>query len=73
MTDATSAILNLEQITALYRLGKLVRASLDLDSTLAAIADAACELTQAELSGILLLDDDDQLVLRVGRGAMQLR
>jgi hypothetical protein len=41
VTDATSAIVNLEQMTALYRLGKLVRAGLDLDSTLAAIADAA--------------------------------
>jgi signal transduction histidine kinase len=60
----------LEQVLALYRLGKMVRASLDLDATLAAIADAACELTGAELSAILLLDQDDQLVLRVGRGAV---
>lgn len=61
---------NLDQVTALYRLGKLVRASLDLDETLAVIADAARELTGADLSAILLLDVDESLVLRVGRGAV---
>ena len=70
MTEATSVILNLEQMTALYRRVKLVPASLDLHSKLAAIAEAFRELTQAELSSILLRDDDDRLVLRVGRGAM---
>jgi len=58
------------QVVTLYRLGQLVRASLDLDATLAAIADAACELTKAELSAIMLLNDEGELVLRVGRGAV---
>jgi signal transduction histidine kinase len=60
---------SLAEMTTLYRLGKLVRASLELDTTLAAIADAACDLTSAEMSAILLLDADELLVLRLGRGA----
>ena len=48
-----------EQIATLYRLGKMVTASLDLDATLAAIVDAARQLTGAEGSAILLLQRDD--------------
>ena len=71
MSNSLSQPYKLEQVLALYRLGKFVRASLDLDATLAAIADAACELTGAELGAILLLDTErDELVLRVGRGAV---
>jgi signal transduction histidine kinase len=52
----------------LYRLGKLVTASLDLDSTLEAIVDAAHQLTGAESTAILVQDDGEHLVIRVGRG-----
>ena len=57
---------NLQEVTTLYGLGKLVRASGDLEATLAAIANAACELTNAEESFILLLDGDGHLVVRAG-------
>jgi len=59
-----------DQVMALYQLSKLVRASLDTDATLAAIVHAACELTGAEQSAILLLDEHEHLVLRVGLGAV---
>ncbi len=52
----------------LYRLGKLVSASVDLDTTLEAVADAAHELVGAESTAILLQEDGDTLVVRVGRG-----
>jgi signal transduction histidine kinase len=52
----------------LYRLGKLVSASLDLDTTLEAIVDAAHQLIGAESTAILLQEDGDTLVIRVGRG-----
>jgi signal transduction histidine kinase len=54
----------------LYRLGKLVSASLDLDTTLEAIADAAHELIGAESTAILLQEDGEHLVIRVGRGSV---
>src|SRR5579859_4256681 len=62
MTDAVLPALTL------YRLGKLVSASLDLDTTLEAIADAAHELIGAESTAILLQEDGEHLVIRVGRG-----
>lgn len=57
-------------VETLYRLGKLVTASLDLDATLAAIVEAARQLTGAETSAILLLQPDDTLVIRAGQGAI---
>jgi signal transduction histidine kinase len=54
----------------LYRLGKLVSASLDLDTTLEAIVDAAHELIGAESTAILLQEDGEHLVIRVGRGSV---
>jgi GAF domain-containing protein len=51
-------------------LGKLVTASIDLDTTLSAIVDAARELTGADSSAILVQDDDDSLLIRVGRGVI---
>jgi len=52
----------------LYRLGKLVSASLDLDTTLEAIVAATHELIGAESTAILLQEDGENLVIRVGRG-----
>jgi signal transduction histidine kinase len=57
-----------ERILTLYRLGKLVTASVDLDVTLNAIVDAAQQLTEAASTAILLLEDDTNLVVRAGRG-----
>jgi GAF domain-containing protein len=57
-------------LPVLYRLGKLVTASLDLDATLGAIVDAAHELTGAESTAILLQDEDGALVIRIGRGVI---
>src|SRR5438270_5570478 len=57
-----------EQLRTLHEVGKVVTASLDLDATLGAIVEAAQRLTGAQLLGILLLEDDEHLVIRVGRG-----
>lgn len=57
-----------EQLRALHQVGKVVTASLDLDSTLSSILDAAYVLTRVQLVGILLLDDPDYLVIRAARG-----
>jgi two-component system, NtrC family, sensor kinase len=54
----------------LYRLGKLVTASLDLDRTLEAIVDAAHQLIESESTAILLLEDGQHLVIRAGCGAV---
>jgi signal transduction histidine kinase len=54
----------------LYRLGKLVTASLDLDSTLKAIVDAAHQLIESESTAILLLENGEHLVIRAGCGAV---
>lgn len=50
MTPSKDLTFDGRQMAALYRLGKLVRASLDLDATLAAIA-AQCSM-QCRRSGI---------------------
>src|SRR5260370_6017549 len=57
-----------ERILTLYRLGKLVSASVDLDATLNAIVKAAQQLTGAASTAILLVDDDAHLVVRAGTG-----
>ncbi len=54
-------------LEALHRVGKLVSASLDLEATLEAIVEAAHQLTHAESTAILLLDQEE-LVIRVGHG-----
>ena len=58
----------LDRYRTLYRLGKLVTASVDLDATLDAIVEAVQQLTGATSTAILLLDDAQHLVLRAGRG-----
>src|SRR5947207_2156639 len=58
-----------DRILTLYRLGKLVSASVDLDATLSAIVNAAQQLTGAASTAILLVDEDAQhLALRAGCG-----
>jgi signal transduction histidine kinase len=58
------------QLRALHQVGKVVTASLDLDTTLEAILEAAHQLTRAQLVAILLLEDPEHLVIRVGWGAI---
>src|SRR5437868_5571619 len=58
-----------DRILTLYRLGKLVSASVDLDATLNAIVNAAQQLTGAASTAILLVEDDAaNLVVRAGTG-----
>jgi signal transduction histidine kinase len=57
-------------LAVLYRLGKLVGESLDLDATLDAIVDAAHELIRADSTAILLSDANESLTIRVGRGVI---
>jgi GAF domain-containing protein len=59
-----------ERMAVLYRLDKQVTASLELDLTLAAIVEAARQLTGAESAAILLLQHDDSLVITAGQGAI---
>lgn len=60
--------LDADCLRALHRMTAVVTASLDLDTTLGAILDAAQELTGAHLVAILLLESAEQLVIRIGRG-----
>lgn len=63
MTDAKIIILE-----ALQRVGQSVTALLDSDSVLKAVVDAALELTNAEESSLLLLDDaTGELYMRASR------
>src|SRR5712671_5009410 len=57
-----------ERILTLYRVGKLVSASVDLDATLNAIVNAAQQLTGAASTAILLVEDNAYLVVRAGTG-----
>ncbi len=49
----------------------MVTASVDLDTTLAAIVEAAHQLTGAYSTAILLLDAKNELVIRAGTGPMK--
>jgi two-component system NtrC family sensor kinase len=58
----------LDSLEALQALGRAVTSSLDLDSILAAVVDAAVELTGAEEGSLLLLDDvTGELYMRAAR------
>lgn len=59
-----------ERALTLYRLARLVSASLDFDSTLGAIVDAVHELVGAESTALLLFEDGEFLTIRHGRGAV---
>jgi len=68
-TDAGEPVaLDPRQAIALYRVSKLVTASLDLDATLEAVVQAAHELTGAHATALALLDYESNLVLQVARG-----
>ena len=68
MTLHINANVDPEHLWALHEVGKVVTASLDLDTTLSAVLEAAHRLTRADLLAILLLDNPEHLVIRVGRG-----
>jgi signal transduction histidine kinase len=69
MTPHKDSTFGTDHLRALHQVGKLVTASLDLDSTLSAILEAAHQLTGAHLLAILLFEEDaEHLVIRVGRG-----
>ncbi len=70
MIDQEETALTAPQALTLYRVGKMVAASLDLDETLGAIVDAARQLGRAELTAVLLYDEEGRLVIRTGCGAM---
>ena len=56
------------ELETLSRLGRSVTSSLDLDSVLASIVDAAVEVTGAEEGSLLLLDDETgELYVRASR------
>lgn len=58
----------LVDLEALQKIGQQVTASLDLDSVLKAVVDAAVELTGAEEGSILLLDENTgELYMRAAR------
>jgi len=62
--------LDARQAITLYQVGKMVTASLDLETTLEAIAGAAHHLTGANSTALALLERDGRLVIRVGKGAV---
>jgi len=58
----------IENLEALQRVGRSVTASLDLDSVLTTVVDAAVDLTGAEEGSLLLLDEaTGELYMRAGR------
>jgi two-component system NtrC family sensor kinase len=58
----------LDELEALTRLGRSITSSLDLDSVLSAVVDAAVELTGAEEGSLLLLDESSgELYMRAAR------
>jgi len=56
----------LQEINAIYTVGKSVTSSLDVDEILARIIEASVNLTQAE-EGFILLKEEDKLYLRVSK------
>ncbi len=56
----------LQEINAIYTIGKSVTSSLDVDEILARIVEASVNLTQAE-EGFILLEEDGKLYLRVSK------
>ena len=56
----------LQEINAIYTVGKSVTSSLDGEEILARIIEASVNLTQAE-EGFILLKEDDKLYLRVSK------
>ncbi|MBN1371719.1 MAG: GAF domain-containing protein [Anaerolineaceae bacterium] len=58
----------LDELETLERLGRTITSSLDLDSVLSTIVDAAVELTGAEEGSLLLLDEETgDLYMRASR------
>lgn len=60
--------LRVDELETLSQLGRTITASLDLDSVLTAVVDAAVGLTGAEEGSLLLLDESTgELYMRAGR------
>lgn len=58
----------IDELETLARLGRSITSSLDLDSVLSAVVDAAVELTGAEEGSLLLLDESTgELYMRAAR------
>jgi two-component system, OmpR family, phosphate regulon sensor histidine kinase PhoR len=58
----------IDELETLARLGRSITSSLDLDSVLSAVVDAAVELTGAEEGSLLLLDETSgELYMRAAR------
>lgn len=67
-SDTTALERRLDELEALITLGRTVTAMLDLDQVLAAVVDAAVNLTQAEEGSLLLLDmESSQLFMRASK------
>jgi two-component system, NtrC family, sensor kinase len=60
--------LDARQALTLYRVGKMVNASLDLAATLDAVTLTTHQLTDAHTTALALLDWDGNLVIRAGQG-----
>jgi len=72
LDEVESLALDARQAIALYRVGKMVTASLDLDATLHAVVQAAHQLTGAHATALSLLDWlEGTLVLQVAHGPVQ--
>ncbi len=58
----------MDELEVLARLGRSITSSLDLDSVLSAVVDAAVEMTGAEEGSLLLMDEDTgELYMRASR------
>lgn len=56
----------IQEINAIYAIGKSVTSSLDIDEVLERIVDASVNLTQSE-EGFILLMEEDKLYLRIAK------
>jgi len=56
-----------ERLAKLYQVSRVIGSSLDLQTVLNQVMDAIIQLTSAERGFLMLLDDDDNLVVRVAR------
>lgn len=66
--DTRSLQKRVSDLETLQKIGRRITASLNLDSVLAAVVDAAVELTGAEEGSLLLLDEDSsELSMRAAR------
>ncbi|HLZ26799.1 MAG TPA: ATP-binding protein [Chloroflexota bacterium] len=65
--------LDAPQALSLYRVGRLVAASQDLDATLQAITESTHALIGAATTRLALIEDDGRLILRAAQGSADAR